>query len=155
MTPPPAELFSDFCVHGKLLRTVKDFTRLIDDTRFLCARVRVSVLFFVCILLGKTAKSRGPEDAYLHDSLCENTLNFMWIQVHIFITIFPPEQSHHGDKKNVNSTRRNTARKELHSMSTFHHANTRGSRAAKLRIAHLCVPETLVIHVSCLIPCRT
>ena len=35
---------------------------------------------------------------------------------------------------------------------TFHHANTRGSR---LRIAHLCVPQTLVIHVSCLIPCRT
>ena len=49
----------------------------------------------------------------------------------------------------------NTARTELHSMVTFHHANTRGSRAAKLRIAHLGVPETIVIHVSCLIPCRT
>ena len=37
----------------------------------------------------------------------------------------------------VNSTPTNTARTELHSMITFHHANTRGSRAAKLRIAHL------------------
>ena len=55
----------------------------------------------------------------------------------------------------VNSTPTNTARTELHSMITFHHANTRGSRAAKLRIAHLCVPKTIVIHVSCLIPCRT
>ena len=35
----------------------------------------------------------------------------------------------------------NTARAELHSMITFHHANTRGSRAGRLRIAHLCVPE--------------
>ena len=55
----------------------------------------------------------------------------------------------------VNSTPTNTARTELHSMITFHHANTRGSRAGRLRIAHLCVPETIVIHVSCLIPCRT
>ena len=46
----------------------------------------------------------------------------------------------------------NTARTELHSITTFHHANRRGSR---LRIAHLCVPRTIVIHVSCLIPCRT
>ena len=49
----------------------------------------------------------------------------------------------------VNSTPTNTARTELHSMITFHHAKTRGSRAAKLRIAHLCVPKTFVIHVSC------
>ena len=55
----------------------------------------------------------------------------------------------------VNSTPTNTARTELHSMITFHHANTRGSRAAKFRIGHLCVPKTIVIHVSCLIPCRT
>ena len=55
----------------------------------------------------------------------------------------------------VNSTPTHTTRTELHSMITFHHANTRGSRAAKLRIAHLCVPKTIVIHVSCLIPCRT
>ena len=48
----------------------------------------------------------------------------------------------------VNSTRTNTARTELHSMVTFHHANTRGSRAGRLRIAHLCVLETTVIHVS-------
>ena len=41
----------------------------------------------------------------------------------------------------VNSTPTNTARDELHSMITFHHANTRGSRAAKLRIAHLCVAK--------------
>ena len=41
--------------------------------------------------------------------------------------------------ENVNSTRTNTARTELHSMITFHHVNTRGSRAGKLRIAHLCV----------------
>ena len=27
--------------------------------------------------------------------------------------------------------------------------------AQQLRIAHLCVPETIVIHVSCLAPCRT
>ena len=37
----------------------------------------------------------------------------------------------------------------------FHHANTRGSRAAMLRIAHFCVPETNVIHASCLVLCRT
>ena len=55
----------------------------------------------------------------------------------------------------VKSTPANTARTELHSMITFHHANTRGSRDGRLRIAHLCVPETIVIHVSCLIPCRT
>ena len=41
----------------------------------------------------------------------------------------------------VHSTPTNTARTELHSMITLHHANTRGSRAAKLRIAHLCVPK--------------
>ena len=43
-----------------------------------------------------------------------------------------------------------------HKCSTYtvaqHHANGRGSRK---RIAHLCVPQTLVIHVSCRIPCRT
>ena len=55
----------------------------------------------------------------------------------------------------VNSTPTNTARTELHGMITFHHANTRGSRAARLRIAHLCVLRTIVIHVSCLVPCRT
>ena len=55
----------------------------------------------------------------------------------------------------VNGTPTNTARTELDSMITFHHANTRGSRAGRLRIAHLCVPKTSVIHVSCLIPCRT
>ena len=43
----------------------------------------------------------------------------------------------------VNSTSTNAARTELHSMITFHNANTRGSRAAKLRIAHLCVLENL------------
>ena len=46
----------------------------------------------------------------------------------------------------------NTARTELHSITTFHHANTRGSRS---RIAHLGVLETMVIDVSCLISCRT
>ena len=30
-------------------------------------------------------------------------------------------------------------------MIAFHHANTRGSRASRLRIAHLCVPETDVM----------
>ena len=44
---------------------------------------------------------------------------------------------------NVNSTPTNTARTELHSMITFHHANTRGSRAGRLRIAHLCVPQNM------------
>ena len=58
------------------------------------------------------------------------------------------------DKGGVNSTPTNTARTELHSMITFHHANTRGS-TAQLRIAHHCVPKTIVIHVSCLILCRT
>ena len=52
----------------------------------------------------------------------------------------------------VNSTPTKTARTELHSMITFHHANTRGSRAAKLRIAHHCVPKTIVIHVPRPIP---
>ena len=52
----------------------------------------------------------------------------------------------------VNSTPTYTARTELHIMITF---NTCGSRAAKLRIAHLCVRETIVIHVSCLVLCRT
>ena len=31
----------------------------------------------------------------------------------------------------------------LHRLTTFHHANTRGSRAGRLRIAHLCVPKQL------------
>ena len=50
----------------------------------------------------------------------------------------------------VNSTPTNAARTELHSMITLHHASTRGSRAAKLRIAHLCVPKQLssTCHVS-------
>ena len=47
----------------------------------------------------------------------------------------------------VNRTPTTTARTELHSMITFHHANTRGSRAGRLRNAHLCVPETIVINV--------
>ena len=55
----------------------------------------------------------------------------------------------------VNSTPTNTARTELHSMITSLHANTRGSRAGRLRILHLCVPKTIVIRVSCLIPWRT
>ena len=44
-------------------------------------------------------------------------------------------------KDHVNSTPTSTARAELHSMITFHHANTRGSRAGRLRVAHLCVPK--------------
>ena len=38
----------------------------------------------------------------------------------------------------------------LNRMITFHHANTRGSRAARLKIAHLCVPKQLssMCHVS-------
>ena len=39
----------------------------------------------------------------------------------------------------MNGTPTTTARAELHSMITFHHANTRGSRAAKLRILHIFV----------------
>ena len=47
-----------------------------------------------------------------------------------------------------------------HKYSTYRvaqhdHANTRGSRAGRLRIAHLSVHKTIVIHVSCLILCRT
>ena len=38
-------------------------------------------------------------------------------------------------------------------MITFHHANTRGSRVGRFRIAHLCVLKTIVIHVSCLFLC--
>ena len=37
---------------------------------------------------------------------------------------------------------------------TFHHTNTRNSRAARLRITHLCVSKTINIHVSCLLPYR-
>ena len=50
----------------------------------------------------------------------------------------------------VNSTPTNTARTELHSMITFHSANTRGSRAGRLRIAHLCVLKQMssTCHVS-------
>ena len=50
----------------------------------------------------------------------------------------------------VNSTPTNTAHTELHSMITFHHANTRGSRAGRPRIAHLCVIKQLssTCHVS-------
>ena len=50
----------------------------------------------------------------------------------------------------VNSTPTKTARTKLHSMITFHQANTRGSRAGRLRIAHLRVPKTLsfTCHVS-------
>ena len=55
----------------------------------------------------------------------------------------------------VNSTPTNTARTELHSIITFHHANMCGSRAAKLRIAHLCVLKAIAIRVSCLTPCRS
>ena len=55
----------------------------------------------------------------------------------------------------VNSTPTHTSRTELHSMITFHHTNTRGSRVAMLRIARLCVHKIIVIHVSCLAPCRT
>ena len=40
----------------------------------------------------------------------------------------------------VNSAPTNTTRTELHSMITFHHANTRGSRAGRLRTAHLLCP---------------
>ena len=39
--------------------------------------------------------------------------------------------------RTVHST--NTARTELHCMITYHHANTRVSRAERLRITHLCV----------------
>ena len=54
-------------------------------------------------------------------------------------------------EKNLQTgTPTNAARTELHNMITFHHANTRGLRAARLSIAHLCVPKTLAIHVSCL-----
>ena len=50
----------------------------------------------------------------------------------------------------ANSTPTNTARTELHSMITFLHVNTRGSRAVRLRIAHLCVAKQLssACHVS-------
>ena len=49
----------------------------------------------------------------------------------------------------------NTARTELHSMITLHHANTRASRAAKLRIAHLCVPpaQTRSMILDLYLPC--
>ena len=45
--------------------------------------------------------------------------------------------------RSVNSTSTNTALTELQSMITFHHANTRGSGASRLRIAHLCVLKQL------------
>ena len=43
----------------------------------------------------------------------------------------------------VNSTPTIIARTELHSMITVHHAKARGSRAGRLRIAHLCVPKAI------------
>ena len=52
-------------------------------------------------------------------------------------------------------THRYSTHRVAHSMITFHHANTRGSTAGRLRIAHLCVTKTIVTHASCLIPCRT
>ena len=58
----------------------------------------------------------------------------------------------------VNRTHTRTACTHAHSVSqhilnrltTFHHANTRGSRAGRLGIAHLCVPKQLssTCHVS-------
>ena len=50
----------------------------------------------------------------------------------------------------VNNTPTISARTELHNTITFHHANTHGSRAAKPRIAHLCVLKQLssTCHVS-------
>ena len=58
----------------------------------------------------------------------------------------PPANRRRGE----NSTPTNTARTELHSMIKFHHANTRGSRAGRLRIAHLCVMKqwSFTCHVS-------
>ena len=50
-----------------------------------------------------------------------------------------PEDDTENTEPPVHSTSTNTERTELHSMITFHHANTRGSRAGRLRIAHLCV----------------
>ena len=46
----------------------------------------------------------------------------------------------------VNSTPTYTARTKLHSMITFHNANKRGSRAGRLRIAHLCVLKRVMSH---------
>ena len=44
----------------------------------------------------------------------------------------------------MNRIPKNTARTKLHDVITFHHANTRGSRVGRLRIAHLCVLKTIV-----------
>ena len=53
-----------------------------------------------------------------------------------------PGATHNAPRgQTVNSTPTNTARSGLHSIVTFHHANTRGSRAAKLWIAHLLCPR--------------
>ena len=59
--------------------------------------------------------------------------------------LFQKRTSHRIRKaiQTLASTPTNTARTELHSMITFHHANTRGSRAGRLRIAHLCVRKKL------------
>ena len=43
----------------------------------------------------------------------------------------------------VKSTPTNTARTELRSIITYHHANTRGSRAGRVMTAHLCVLEII------------
>ena len=50
--------------------------------------------------------------------------------------------------QSVNSALTNTARTELHSMITFHHANTRGSRAARLGLAHFCVMSCSLPHLT-------
>ena len=79
------------------------------------------------------------------------------------MVIFPRFRTGYGCLENLQTTdgeceqctHKYSTCRVAHSIITFHHANTRGSRAARLRIAHLCVPKTIVIHVSCLIPCRT
>ena len=63
-----------------------------------------------------------------------------------------------GEKPPANRRRVWTAHPQIQhvqSCTTWSHFITRGLRAAQLRIAHLCVPKTIVIHVSCLISCRT
>ena len=68
-----------------------------------------------------------------------------------------------GQSGTVNRTPTQTACTDAHSVSqhilnrlaTFHHANTPGSRAGRLRICASLRPKTIVIHVSCVIPCGT
>ena len=58
----------------------------------------------------------------------ESQINIGWTEEHCARLDAIAAEAH------VNNAPTNTARTELHSMITFHHANTRGSRCGRLKI---------------------